>query len=50
MRIKSEDVDYTVIHTIDHYHTPELTMEFINHKTRESALQKRYLIRMTENQ
>ena len=41
-------VKYTVINSFDYYHTTELSMEFINHKTREQALTKRYLIKILD--
>lgn len=37
-------IDYNIIKSFDHFHITELSLKFINYRTRESEIEKRYLI------
>ncbi|MCK4751687.1 MAG: hypothetical protein KAT15_31740, partial [Bacteroidales bacterium] len=38
------NVDYQILEEFDHYHTTKVTGTFLNHKTREEALRKQFLL------
>ena len=36
--------EYEILDTFDHFHTTKITGNFLNHKTRQEALHKYYLV------
>jgi len=43
--LRMSDIDFEIVHQFDHFHTTMVTGTFLNHKTRQQALRKHYLLK-----
>ena len=48
--LDKQGIGYSVVKSLDYYHVTELTMDFLNPNSRESVLDKRYLLEINPKQ